>query len=93
MFVNAMPNFTTKLPVEISRESPIGSGTSAETVPIQDVVISRHSSRSSSISSSSSSNCLAQADSQIEMDDRTDRTERESMVSSARLSEGLVLLF
>lgn len=91
MFVNAMPNFTTKLPVEISRESPIGSGTSAETVPIQDVVISRHSSRSSSISSSSSSNCLAQADSQ--MDDRTDRTERESMVSSARLSEGLVLLF
>ena len=84
-----MPNFTTKLPVEISRESPIGSGTSAETVPVQDVVISRHSSRSSSISSSSSSsNCLAQADSQMGMDDRTDRTDHESMVSSARISEG-----
>ena len=82
-----MPNFTTKLPVEISRESPVDSGTSAATVPVQDVINSRHSSQSSSISSSSSLNCLAQAESQMGLDDRTDRTDHESFVSSARFSE------
>ncbi|CAO1304226.1 unnamed protein product [Diamesa serratosioi] len=87
MFVNAMPSYTTKLPVEISRDSQMGSGTSAATVAVDDVVISRRGSQSSSISSSSSLNCLAQADSQTGMDDRTDRTDHESFISSARFSE------
>ncbi|XP_070500560.1 piezo-type mechanosensitive ion channel component isoform X4 [Chironomus tepperi] len=67
-----------------SRRSPAESGDSAETAPVQDIIISRDS------DSLSSSNCIAQADSlKMTLDDRTDR---DSMISSvARLSgsEGL----
>ena len=61
------------------RRSPADSGESAETAPIQDIIVSRDS------DSLSSSNCIAQADSlKMTLDDRTDR---DSMMSSvARLS-------
>lgn len=64
-----------------------GSG-SAETVPIEDVQDDAQDkiirSESSDSLSSSSSNCLAQADSHSR--GLEDRTDRESMLSSARLS-------
>lgn len=65
------------------RDSP-GGASSADTAIVQDIAISR---RSDSLSSSSS-NCLAQADSHSRgLEDRTDRTDRESMIStSARFS-------
>lgn len=74
-------SITSKLITNKFRESPEGSGTgSAETVPVQDIVRSR----SSGSLSSSSSNCLAQADSHSR--GLEDRTDRESMFSSARFS-------
>lgn len=47
--------------------SPVESGDSAETAPVQDIIVSRDS------DSLSSSNCIAQADSlKMTLDDRTD---------------------
>lgn len=65
----------------IFRDSPAGSGSTAETAPVQDVVVSRNSDSDSL----SSSNCIAQADSlKMALEDRTDR--EESIISSARFS-------